>query len=276
MTYTRLLLLNGLRWWKENFWVWGILGSIYSLTLAIVLQTVIELSLKAEVGLPNVFVGMAVALLIPALIHALPVPSLPLPFGKARGSELGSFVRIFLSHELRRTQNWIAVGLTALALLALPSSWMPLSLAFGQAPVQQTLFSVQKWRALALAHSPQHGARHLFVSFQVLQMILGVALLVLWVSATMLKGQSLELFPRYIPAIVGAWMGGSSVLLEGDSGRPWLVNFISLAAGLVAGFFTVLHWGFLLLIFYFCAQMVGSVKERLRSVELLDEDTLVS
>jgi hypothetical protein len=275
MSYARLLLLNGLRWWKENFWVWGILGSVYSLTLALILQTVVELSLKAEVKLSSVFLGMAIALLVPSLIHALPLPSLPVSFGRPRGSELSSFVRLFLSHELRRSQNWVAVVLTGLVLFSLPSQWLPLALAFGQAPVQQALFSVQKWRALALAHSPQHGARHLYVSFQLLQLVLGGLVLVLWLVLASSAGHSLDLLVRYLPAVFGAWMGGASVMLEGDSGRPWLVNFISLAAGLVAGFFAVLHWGFILLIFYFCVQMMNSVKERLRSVELLDEDTLV-
>ena len=276
MTQTRLLLLNGLRWWKENLWIWGILGSIYSLSLALLLETVIELTLKTEVKLITVFAGMSISLLVPAILHAVPLPSLPIPLGRPSGSELGSFIRLFLSHELRRSQNLCAVAFTVILLVSLPQTWLPLALALGQLPVQQSLFSVQRWRALALAHSPQQGARHLFIAFQFQQCLLGIAVLAGWVLTSLLMDRSIGPTLLYLPAIAGAWMGGASVLLEGASGRPWVVNFISLAAGMVAGFLTVLHWGFVFLIIYFCVQMAGNIKERLRSVELLDEDTLIS
>jgi hypothetical protein len=75
---------------------------------------------------------------------------------------------------------------------------------------------------------------------------------------------------------LGAVLSASCVALEGDSGRPWIVNFMSLAAGTVGGYLCAASSWFLLLAIYVFLHMEKISKNRLKSVEHLDEDTLIS
>ena len=91
----------------------------------------------------------------------------------------------------------------------------------------------------------------------------------------LLSSWSLLTWSKLAVAGLGGVLAGSCVALEGDAGRPWIVNFISLAAGALGG---LLCWAWpisTVFVGYFSFSMIRAVGGRLRSVELLDEDTLI-
>ncbi len=273
MSRFKLNFLNGLRWVRENIWVWGLLALIYSLTLAHILEAVLELSLKKEYSWKILWPMTWLAMLFPWFLHRFSLPGVRFSIPTLPGAPL---VGLFLRHELRRGQNYFSVILAVVLLSVLPVEWAPLVLLIGQIPVQQGLYSIQGWRVLALSASPQEGARQLVLSFVLLQLILGFLMLSGWVIVVGLGRRDLLFtIPRWIAPLTGAWIASSCAALEGDAGRGWLVNFIGLAAGLLGGFIAALHPLLVIFVAYGGLQMVNSVKERLRSIEFLDEDTLI-
>lgn len=80
---------------------------------------------------------------------------------------------------------------------------------------------------------------------------------------------------RFALAALGASLAAAAMVMEGDSGRPWLVNFIGLAAGFIGA---VTSWATpwaIPVIVYFLWRMTDSVQRRLKSVENPDEDIVI-
>jgi hypothetical protein len=274
VTEARLKTINALRWIRENLWVWGLLATIYSYTVALVLESVLELASGVDLSWGILWPVTWGALFLPWILHRLPMGSLSIQVPHVARIP---FVGLYLRHELRRTQSYISVAVSLVLLLSLPPEWMPLALIVSLIPSQQGLYSIQDWRVLALASNPQHGARWLLVAFGACQLILGSLVLLGWVIwAFLFSREHLVEILRWIPPFYAGWLASSCAALEGDAGRRWIVNFVGLAAGLIGAFVASYHPLLLILVAYFSLQMVNSVKERLKSVELMDEDTLIS
>ena len=281
MTLGRLRLLNLLRWIKEYAISWGLLSAIYSYTLALILQPVLQKTLGGSVALPVVWILGIVLLLIPAGVEFLPAPPFHHPrwiIGERWFSEAGfrnfggPLLPLYLRHELRRFPTLLGIGFTTFAGVLLPLSHRGLWILIAQFPVQRALFSLQGWRGIALSASPTQGGSWILRTLLVSQLIqLMVAWLALGLSGAFPMAAWLQLGAGALSAVICS----SSVALEGDSGRPWMVNFFSLAAGAVGGFLGYAYpWtvGLSLYIFY---SMQAGVGKRLLSVEHLDEDRLL-
>jgi hypothetical protein len=286
MTRLRLELLNSLRWLKEYIVSWAVLSAIYSLTVTLVLQPILERALKTELKLLPLWVSTCGLLLIPGALERLPLPALSVNrsrllrfmperiFGESVWSRLGGpLAPLYLRHEFRRVPTWLMICVSVVSAGLLAPGKQALWVLFAQLPAQRALYSVNAWRGLALSRSAQHGATWLLRSLWMSQII---QVVFCWLAVGWAGFLPHELWLALGPASLGAALAGSAVALEGDSGRPWLVNFMSLAAGTLGGYLCLLSPGFLILVLYFCSTCQLRVQARLLSVEHLDEDHLVS
>ena len=278
----RLRLLNLARWFREHLFVWSFLSTIYSITLALLLQPILEMGFKLEIPLQPLWAATCLVIVIPALLERVPgqVPrffSLVLASWIPSRTESNAFRSLYLRHELRRLPTWLGVLAVGVSLCWIPADRAALWLLIAQLPLQRSLFSIHRWRALALAHHPRLGAGRLLmalISSQLIQWLL--SWLFAGFLAWMFAGPTFSLWLRLGAAGVAGVLAGGCVAMEGDSGRPWIVNFISLAAGAVGALLTLVWPVSLLVVAYLAISMSNSVAERLRSVEHQDEDTVIS
>jgi uncharacterized BrkB/YihY/UPF0761 family membrane protein len=77
-------------------------------------------------------------------------------------------------------------------------------------------------------------------------------------------------------ASLGGLVAAGSMVFEGDSGRPWLGQFASLAFGLLGALVVRIHPVLIGVVIYYFGSMMNAVQQRLKAVELLDDDTLVN
>lgn len=282
----RLLLLNLFRWIREYIITWGVLSFIYSLTVTLILQPFLERFFGREILFAPLWGVTCALLIIPAFLEALKLP--PLGLVKRGGfSErfwrrpAGSLGVLYLRHDLRRGTTWFVVFLAVLIGISLPAGLAPLLVLVALIPVQRALYSVHKWRTLALAGSPRSGAGQLIRAIEVSQL---VQALVFWLALGAASALPVETGERLSlshwlqlgPAVLGGVLASASTAMEGDSGRPWMVNFIALAAGILGGFLCLYSPWFLLVVIYFDGQMRKLSEQRLHSVEHIDEDIIIS
>ena len=272
MIPARLVILNLARWLREYAFVWGVLSVVYSLTVTLLLQPILERVFHREIPVAPLWALICGILIVPGILEHLPLPSFSLRRGLLSLMSKGSFIRLYLRHELRRGSTWLTIGLTVLVGVSLPDSKRALWILAAQLPVQRALYSIHRWRGLALSFQPQTGASKLLAALslsQVIQLLFAWSLLgltgVFSVSQWLLLGQG----------ALGAVLSASMVAMEGDSGRPWIVNFISLASGILGGYLCYASPWVLLLVAYLFRNMQTNVGMRLHSVEHLDEDTLI-
>ena len=76
--------------------------------------------------------------------------------------------------------------------------------------------------------------------------------------------------------LIGGVVAAAAVVMEGDSGRPGLVNTVSLISGMLMGLFCMISPWFFLVSLYFAHKTAALVVDRLKSVEFFDEDVVVS
>ncbi|MBC7692238.1 MAG: hypothetical protein H7222_10755 [Methylotenera sp.] len=254
--------------------MWLLLSSIYSLTAALILQGIFENLTKFEISLQLIWLGTVLTLFIPAMLERI---SAPVPDNGTLNSFTAMvrdpFIRIYLKHDLRRLATLLTWLVSLVIGFLLPEKKHALWVLAAQLPLQRALFSVHKWRTLAIAHYPRSGAEKLITSLwasQTCQLLLA--------SLGLLANPHVH-FHEWLMTVIGAWGGiitASSMCMEGDSGRPWLVNFITLAAGTLAGFLCFYSPWFLAVAIYFSWNIRSRVEQRLHSVEHLDEDSLLS
>lgn len=276
----RLRLLNAWRWLREYFWIWGFLSVIYSLTVALVLQPLVEQALKRELTLAPLWISVCALLLIPGMLERLPLPPISFRFFMPAGtfseriwSSLGEGLgRLYLRHELRRGAAWFTIVVVVLGGSLLPVGYRAFWVLLAQLPLQRALFSIHHWRAIAVLHHPAHGAMRLMIAVTSAQLIqLGVG----WVALGAVTGDFGQTWLKLGAGALGGLLAACATIFEGDSGRPWLVNFVAMTAAIVAGFLSFWSPWFVFLSIYGLLNMAGRVSGRLRSVEHLDEDHLV-
>ena len=284
MSLLRLRTLNLARWIQEYAVSWGVLSLIYSWTVTLILQPILERVLKTEIGARPLWIATAFILLIPGALEYLPLP--PLAFGKSKftfmsrgifGERIwsrfgGALVPLYLRHELRRGATWLVVCLTVVLAGLLPPHKYALWVLIAQLPVQRALFSVSSWRMLAVSHGPREGGHRILCALWTSQVLQAF---ITWGAVGLSGFYSFEHWLALGPAVLGAILSASMVALEGDAGRPWMVNFFSLAAGTLGGYACLASPWFLLLVIYFCKNQVAATTNRLLSVEHLDEDRII-
>lgn len=258
----RLWLLNAARWCREYWLSWGLLGLIYSVTLALIIQPILGRALGQELPLGAVWLVNALLLLLPGALELTPLPGLPsLLWIRARPG----LAWIYAQHDFRRLNAWLGILLMAgVGRLWAGAGREILWVLIAQLGTQRALYSFGKWRVLALARDPRRGGSALLTGLVITQIVQATL-------AGLLFGGSLR---ALFAAAVGVLAAGA-VALEGDAGRPWLVNFISLTAGAIAGVLSYLFPGTLLVVGYFSVRTIVEMRDRLHSVERMDEDVVI-
>lgn len=254
---TRLSTLNLARWIRHHWLSWGVLAGIYSIAATVLFTAILELRFKQEPEFWAVW-GLLLAVLgVPALFEKAPLPGLP----SLRMFRPRTLTTLYALHELRRPNAWIACALPLGVSIAFDLRHPIALLILTQLNPQRALYSMHRWRTFALSHSPSNGARELILGFALTQL----TLLLPWGIVD----------PTYLPLGVAGVLLGASLIFEGDSGRPGLVNAVVLTGALLGALLASLHWLVILFCAYFMMRMGDSVRERLRSVEYFDEDTLL-
>jgi hypothetical protein len=287
MTQTQLLLRNTYRWFVHHAALWLVLSSLYSLSVAVLLQTIVEQIQKKPVPLlPIWFAGM-VLLLIPGALEKTPLPELPLSltkksfFSEQIWSRLGasSFLPLYLRHELRRTQTWITLILAVTLGALLPPERLALWIFVAQLPLQRGLWSIGGWRRIAVRTpgGPQLGGGLLLTAYLWSQGIQAAIALIAWAILLVFEGNwETGHFLQIAAATFSGVLCCAAVSMEGDAGRPWLVNFVGLSVALIAS--SLVYWqpALLILSAYIFSNLKHSVTYRLWSVEEFDEDAVLS
>lgn len=270
----RIYLINFYRWIKEFFIAWGILGFFYSISATLFFQSLIHFFLEWDLPAWQVWMSLCGFVLLAGVIENLPFPPVSL-FLPLKPNNLAG---MYMLHDLRRGSTWVVVLFTVYA-----STWVHVDkkvlvwMILMQLPVQRAMFSIYKWRAHALHYFPKRAALMLITGMwfsQAVQFLVGFLLMMAFNSSVDLSFEGWMTFG--IATLIGVWVG-SSFLFEGDAGSPGLVNFITLSIGTFASLVSYQYtaWAALLL-GYFVYSYLGIIPRRLRSVEYLDEDLIIS
>lgn len=282
----------------QFFISWGVLGAIYLLALLLLFGPFAEKALLIELGSVESFTALVGLLLLAFLTENIPLEDVNLrfqygawgstgpeqapkplpevvfrwivtPWRRVSGSFIG---KIYRCHEFRRKSFWLGIVLTSVGGGILckehPATWVFLC----QFPVMRSLFGAYRWFPLARVMGGPHGAED-FVSGFVVHAVLQGILALFGMSLLMVPVETLV---RLLPCTLGATAAGACLVLEGDSGRPFLVNLLSLTAGLLAGSFCFYSSWVLLVVGYFVLKVRELALHRFQSVELFDEDTLIA
>lgn len=271
-----LKVLNLFRWSREFVVVWATLSIVYSLTVALLLQPALEWTLNQEVPFRLLWACVGILLLIPALLEALPLGGFSFRAGPAVFMPSGVFggkFAIYLRHDLRRGATWLTVLVVVWVGSLIPEGKEVLWVLITQLSVQRALFSVHRWRILALNFKPGSGAGLLLSAIRFSQLSQLLVAGVAWIA---LRPMPLEQWGLLMLASGAGVVASSAVAFEGDSGRPWIVNFVALAVGVLSGFLTYAFPLSLIFVVYFAEKMRSVVEGRLYSVEHMDEDALIS
>jgi len=234
----------------------------------------LERTLRRELPLKPLWGALALLLLVPGVIDALPIPAVFTRLGRKLPSGVShSFPALYLRHELRRGSTWLALFLSVALAALLHRSSAALWVVLAQFPLQRSLYSIRNWRKIAVQRFPENGAEKLLVAIAASQVLQAV---ICWLALGISGIFGLSAWLTLGPGVLGAAICGSAVALEGDSGQPWIVNFLSLATATIGGYLAMAWPWTLALSVYFFNQMRGLASNRLHSIETLDEDTLIS
>jgi len=143
-----------------------------------------------------------------------------------------------------------------------------------QMPAQRSLYSVQNWRVIYWLRRPFSGAPDFvksMIGFGIVSYLFTFTLMA--VLSLLMDGVIYwELFFVGLAAATGS----TAAALEGDSGRPAIVNLVSLLTGTMAGLLTLLSPWVIFAVWYAVDKLVLASSRRLRSVENFNEDFVFS
>jgi len=257
------------------------------MAVAVLLQTIVEQLQKKPISLAPIWLGGMILLLIPGALEKLPLPELPFSmvrrslFSERFWTQLGasSFLPLYLRHELRRPQTWLTLILTVALGALIPKERFALWIFVAQLPLQRGLWSIGGWRRIAVRTpgGPQLGGGLLLTAYLWSQAIQAAIALVAWGMLLLLEGKwETASFLHVTAATFSGVLCCAAVSMEGDAGRPWLVNFVGLSVALIAS--SLVYWqpALLILSAYIFSNLKHSVTYRLWSVEEFDEDALLS
>jgi hypothetical protein len=280
MTLLRLNLLNVLRWFRANAFAWIALGVPYFFGIGLLLEPFLEEVGRGETkvtqnGVWAVLLGVFIGAIVIRLLAQNWNRGFPLSAGFAPG-------KLYVQNRLRELWTFF----TALIIVLLADLALSYSILFWifliQLGVQRELYSVSDWRNVFLLSYPQSGAARFLSQFRMQQLIffflvwgaMGVSGLLGGFQSELGVSSSEWLQAGWVG--LGAVLGASAVALEGDSGRPILVQLISLTTGTLAGLVCFASPWILPIVIYFVVQIEKMSINRLKSVENFYEDTLIS
>ena len=259
-----LALKNALRMVQENLAAWGILVFIYSFVACMIIQTVVVVTRQGnEMGNVELWLFVMALAVIPGLMMKVVLPAIPMGIGSTH-----DFFRLYIRHRLRKLHTWFFLTVCCYALVMIPDKWIYFSVLLVQIPISAEIFWIFHWRELMRVHSPRVGAMKLvtvFIGIQTLQAF--IILLALFLTGQMGWHQAL--------ACLAAVIGATAVVMEGDSGRPVLVNLISLGSGTLWGGLTLWSPYWFPVVIYFAVKMVQGAHMRLHSLERIDQDVVI-
>ncbi|MGE0614770.1 MAG: hypothetical protein AB7P04_03945 [Bacteriovoracia bacterium] len=263
-----MLLTNALRWFRENLLRWLVLGSIYAVTLGVVLQPFLEKILETRVSVARlgaIVLGLiGAATLLERVRGYFGFFSAPL--------RCSSLARLYLAHQFRRINPWLTVVIAGASVMLFPEGHERAWAFAVQILVQRELMSVQRWRNLVHFAGTADGPGGMLEGLWVSQ---GWQAAAAWMLAAICGlGFGVDSWEIAAAALGGA-MAGISVAWEGDAGRPGLVNFISLAAGCLATAVCLGSPWALLAVAYFAAKCRGLAANRFKSVDSFHEDFVI-
>jgi hypothetical protein len=262
-----LTLLNGWRTFKENFFPWTLLGFVYLFAVTQLLEPILEWAIKGEISNTLVAGAILVCVFLAGCFQWLsryfPAFQIKLP------KKLSHY--LWLSQALRTSSNvLLALIVVAFGIWVHASKMHFLWLMLVQIPAQVQLFQAEKWRTFFCLTLGKDSSARLVREFTVFQVFTGFAtyclLYFFWPHEIWLQW--------LVPTLATLW-GASVVILEGDSGRPYLVNFVSLLLGTMAGAFVKIEISFIVFVAWACFTIPGLSRNRFWSVENADQDTLL-
>jgi hypothetical protein len=170
--------------------------------------------------------------------------------------------------SLRRLDFWIILLGSVLAEVLFYSRPEIAFLIFVQLPVQWMLYRLRFWISFTRLFHAKTGAQSLYY------WTLGFNLT--W--AFLISVSFYLVYPEmgfYRPlGMFAAVLGATIVLFEGDSGRPVLVQLVSLTTGTFAGW-SVLDFPYMIIFWFYLAYRMGDlIKNRLVSIESMYEDII--
>ncbi len=267
----KLFTLNFLRALKENFFSWFVLGSIYLLSASQLLQPIFEWALKRELPGTWMFVGVALLILSAGLLASL--------FERVFGAKFALPLRIprrlshylWFTHMSRRAATWIVVAITVgLGIWLEQKNLFFFWLLAAQLMNQIHMFAADRWRAFFCFNLGRTAALNLVHEFVGSHVFFGVVVYALlyffWPTHEWLKW--------LLPTVSALW-GASVVVLEGDSGKPLLVNSVSLVLGTLCGLIVFMEPGFIVLVAWACLRIPELSHNRFWSVENADQDAVL-
>jgi hypothetical protein len=267
-----LQLKNLFRWIWYHLFEWLLLGGLYVVGLTILLRGLYD-SLE-EVGRLDwtFFVLVAALLLLPVIqwgVRKLNAVSMPIPLIRSR-----RLLAMLAVHEMRKPSSFVIMGAQTVMMaifLAQEGRGIHLVLA-SQLYVQSLLYSVRLWIPFAQKFHPRTGAIDLYVAMTAFS---GLAILPSASAAVLISGTGSYDVLSVLSGVIGANLAASMMCLEGDGGRPWLVNLFSMLAGTFFGLICFQFSWVVLLLLYLYPSMMGYVRGRHRSLEYFDEDVTI-
>lgn len=246
----KLNTLNLLRWARYRFLSWGSLLALYFLMLHLFLEPFMEKERRIMFMLTlGGLIGLAFLCNGTALLKGISRrgPSL---FQK----RLPAFEIIF-KNELRQLSTWILFVLITLFGFLIPSEYPFFWAIACHGWVQKGAFQIPKWAKLCRYLYPTEESKN------ILPALAAVSLFLSTLSFLILMG--LEAFSVKIWIVcMGSLLAACSTLMEGDLGKPILVNLISLTAGLIGGALCFYSPWIILIIAYLFERMIHLTEKR--------------
>jgi len=184
----------------------------------------------------------------------------------------GHLGALYCRQEIRKGSFWFGI-LASAALAVFVHSFHPiLSVIAFLFNVLRSTWSLAPWRGLTIQRKPETGQVEVFQGFsasQILQFLISFLVFLLFA-----EGDVSAVFVGSIGGIVAA----SSVIWEGDAGRPGLVVVLSLTVGGFLGIFSFAYPVTLLASLYLWSSMKNRYSYgayRIQSLEFFDEDRLI-
>jgi hypothetical protein len=251
----KLWLLNLWRWIRFQWAPWLILFTIYSVTCVWLLQTVVVTDWVEKIGffsLWGIFVGyFVVAAAISAIGIALPAFRMPR-------------LRLYLLQEIRLLRFWV-----------------PVFLGWAAAYRHAFVHPIPEWAFILIVLSgTMVGLMRLYrwIPYERRNSKDGLALSLLdqFVGSRVLQFTLFGIFfgPWFWMGLA-AVLGASIVAFEGDSSRPGIVHWMSVALGFLFGVIVKLNPWLLLIILYTAASLRGAAAKRLKSAIAFEEDEVI-
>lgn len=268
-------LLNLARWIKEHAISWGLLFFLYSILAVVLAAPLLELAMKLELSSFSVWLGVCALIGSALFVEWIPYSLFHFHWKVPFRSFL---LDVYLQHEFRRLATWVGLAISIGLAVAVPGKWIDFWIFICLFPVLRAMFSIQAWRGIVHPFYKTTGPYRLMATLAVSQAIqLGIVFCSVLILRYFLYGAEFS-FKKWVLLFSGSFCGvvsACAMAYEGDSGRPWLVQFMALGAGLLVGVIGLISYWTIPFVLYFYYKMLDSIGSRWKSIEVFHEDVIV-